>query len=377
MSITKKNFFYKISGLSFRSKNVFIFGAWFGKRFSDNPKYLLMQMLRSDEFKRKKFVWIGNDSLAKMINNKRVVFIRRNSLKSIFYQLRAGKVFFTHGYQDFGDYSFLKGAICFQLWHGFPIKKIGADNSNTPNEGKRRYENYQYFLASSPVMARRMSTAFSYYGAQKENVLIASMPRVDYLRENSNNYELKAVIKKKLGIDSEKFVITYLPTFRDKSRQVFSFQKVNNQEVSHMLEEKNAVLLERQHFVRRSSNNGQRVGNYLNLDETVDTQDILLITDLLISDYSSVYVDFIAVNKPIIHFLYDNDDYLKNDRGTYAIDPRREFAGPVAYTIPELLSIIGNKNNFFEKYRLRANKNLEFNQNYNSRFIDLYKDIIK
>ncbi|MFT8458974.1 MAG: CDP-glycerol glycerophosphotransferase family protein [Liquorilactobacillus ghanensis] len=370
----KKNFFYKISGFSLRSNNIFVFGAWFGERFGDNPKYLLMEMLNSNAFKNKKFIWVGNDSLAKKINDRRITFVQRNSFKSIFYQLRAKNFFFTHGYQDFGDYSFLKGAKCFQLWHGFPIKRIGADSPITPNEGKKIYEKYQYFLANSTVMAERMKTAFSRYGAQNENILIASTPRVDYLRENSNNFSLKSVIKNKLGIDSRKFVITYLPTFRDRSNEIFSFQKSNNKEFDRMLKKKNAILLERQHFVKRRLNIGNRTGNYFDLDETIDTQDILLITDLLISDYSSVYVDFITLDKPIIHFLYDGNNYLKKDRGIYASEPRTEFAGPIAYTMSDLISLINERKGTFEKYRKNAIKNLKFDYNSNLRFIDLYKN---
>ncbi|WP_270217377.1 CDP-glycerol glycerophosphotransferase family protein [Pediococcus pentosaceus] len=362
--IVLKTLLYMVSGFSFRNKNIFIFGAWFGKRYSDNSKFLADQIINSKKFQNKKIIWIGNESTWPLDGVNSIKFVKRNSIKSIWYQLRAGYAFVSHGYQDLGTVSLLKGAIVYQLWHGFPIKCIGADDPGNPNEGSLKYENYRFFLANSPVMAKRVKSAFKNYGANSENILIAKQPREDYLILNKDNVNLKKEIRRKLGIKNDQIVITYLPTFRDNSEKTFSFVKDSKREVYEYLEEKNAIILERQHFVRdmHSNTKGSSNGNrFVDLNEGIEVQDVLLITDYLITDYSSVYVDFIHLGKPIIHFLYDGDDYQKNDRGLYSNDPRKEFAGPIAYSQKELIPLLELSKDEFGKKRCDAVKNLCLN----------------
>lgn len=63
------------------------------------------------------------------------------------------------------------------------------------------------------------------------------------------------------------------------------------------------------------------------------SQKIARVTDYLVTDFSSVYVDYLALDRPIIHFLYDGEKFIENDRGIYAKDPYLEFAGPVVYSV--------------------------------------------
>lgn len=358
MDFLRVIFFY-FSKMINRSKNVYIFGAWFGKRFSDNPKYLMLEMLEMKKYSNLKFIWIGNKEIKKDIpSNSRVKFVRRNSLKSIWYQLIASKAFVSHGFGDLGSFNFLNGAKVFQLWHGFPIKHIGADDPNNLNEGKHVYESYQFFLADSSVMADRVRTAFKNYGAKKENTVISSSPRVNYLNKNKDNELLIKSLKNRLGLSESVTVITYLPTFRDNTKKLFSFFENGDKKLSDFLNQSNSIILERQHFARNSEVNTSRLSRYVKLEEGIDVQDLLLITDYLITDYSSVYIDFLALGKPIVHFLYDGDSY-KRDRGLYAKDPSEEFAGPVVYNLTDLVNVLQNKNYDFESAQKKAIKTLK------------------
>lgn len=335
-----RNILYLLSGWFPRSDEVIVFGAWFGKRYSDNPRYLLEEILESDRFSKKRIYWIGNSNVKPLITDSRVTFVRRNSFKSYWCQLKTKKVFVSHGFQDIGSISCLKGAMVFQLWHGFPIKHIGADDPSNPTEGANLFEQYQYFLADSDVMANRIKTAFKNYGASDNNIIVGTQPRVDYLQENKDNSSLKRLIRKQLNISENAVVYTYLPTFRDNSTKVYSFLKDSGRDFEEWLGNNNSVLLERQHFVRNVNYERQselKKRRFIDLSEAVEVQDVLLITDCLITDYSSVYIDFLTLNRPIIHFLYDGDKYIKNDRGVYAKDITSEFAGPVANNIMELI----------------------------------------
>lgn len=343
---------YLLSGFFPRSKNILIFGAWFGERFSDNPKYLLNEFLNSNKYKDHRFVWIGNVSIFPDYYDERVSFVRRNSLQSIWYQLRAKSAFVSHGFQDVGSLNLLKGAQTFQLWHGFPVKHIGADDPGNSQEGQHVYEHYQYFLANSKVMAQRVCTAFKNYGVTENNMIIAPQPREDYLRDNANNTELKSRIKNQLGIKDSTTVIAYFPTFRDNTEQVFSFVENDNEMLKKTLRDNQMTILERQHYARDNHHTNdfdQPVNTpFINLPENIEVQDVLLISDYLISDYSSIYIDFLQLNKPIIHFLYDGDNYLKYDRGLYSNVPEYEFGGPIAYSVNDLVKLLQLPQNQFQ-----------------------------
>jgi CDP-glycerol glycerophosphotransferase len=353
---------YLLSGFFPRSKNIFVFGAWFGARFSDNPKYLLNEFLSSDEYKGYRFVWIGNVDVFPTNYDERVCFVRRNSLRSMWYQLRANSAFFSHGFQDVGSLNLLRGARTFQLWHGFPVKHIGADDPGNSNEGQHVYERYQYFLANSEVMARRICTAFKNYGAAHKSMIIAPQPREDYLRYNANNTKLKNKIKQQLGIESSTTVISYFPTFRDNTEQVFSFIENDNERLKKTLQDNQMVILERQHFARDNDDirDIEQPMNtpFINLPESIEVQDVLLISDYLISDYSSIYIDFLHLNKPIIHFLYDGDNYLKHDRGLYCDDPRSEFGGPIANSVDDLIKLLQVPKKQFQSQNLALSNRL-------------------
>lgn len=371
-----KKLLFALSSLSLRSDKIFVFGAWFGKRFSDNPRYLLDELLESNKFKGIKLIWIGRKEVYSDISDKRIVFVRRNSIKALWYQLRAKYFFVSHGYQDIGSFSLLKGSVVVQLWHGFPIKRIGADDPQNSGEGEETYEEYQYFLANSKVMAKRIQSAFKNYGANEHNTILAEQPRVDYLLKNQSNKTLKSKIKSKLRIPEDKKILTYLPTFRDNTEDTFSFSKRNNELLRHFLRANNMVVLERQHFARDFTNEeiNIRGPEFTILREDIEVQDVLLVTDYLVTDFSSVYVDYLALDRPIIHFLYDGEKFIENDRGIYAKDPYLEFAGPVVYSVDELIATISGHLGDFDSYRADFVSRVEVLQQ--KTFLSQFSDII-
>ena len=164
--------------------------------------------------------------------------------------------------------------------------------------------------------------------------------------------ELKSRIKNQLGIKDSTTVIAYFPTFRDNTEQVFSFVENDNEMLKKTLRDNQMTILERQHYARDNHHTNdfdQPVNTpFINLPENIEVQDVLLISDYLISDYSSIYIDFLQLNKPIIHFLYDGDNYLKYDRGLYSNVPEYEFGGPIAYSVDDLVKLLQLPQNQFQ-----------------------------
>ena len=97
---------------------------------------------------------------------------------------------------------------------------------------------------------------------------------------------------------------------------------------------------------------------YVDCSDFKNEQELLLISDILISDYSSIMIEFALLNKPIIFFTYDYDTYMSKDRGFY-FDFKKNVPGPVVYTTDELIAEV--KNNDFDKNKISEFRKTQFN----------------
>ncbi|MBU7465876.1 CDP-glycerol glycerophosphotransferase family protein [Lactiplantibacillus pentosus] len=371
------NILYFVSGFSIRNPKLIIFGAWFGRRYSDNPRYLLEEIIANQKYDSYRLVWIGNKNICSEITNPRVKFIKRGSLLSLWAQLRSGTSFFSHGFEDFGHFNLLRNSTTMQLWHGFPIKHIGADDPGNGKEGIHYFQSYTYFLADSLTMKERMMSGFRYYGANEKNVLITPQPRVDFLAKHQHDEILVDQLKKKLGLDAKSLIVTYLPTFRDNTQRTFSFFKNTTNDFKQFLKEQNIIILERQHFARMGAESQNTIVGEVckDIPESLDVQSLQLISDILITDYSSVYVDFLTLNRPIIHFLYDYDEYLKHDRGIYSANFENEIAGPVAYDENDLKLLLANRLEISDSNRVKFCEKVQL-KNAPIFFDEFFEDVI-
>ncbi len=176
-------------------------------------------------------------------------------------------------------------------------------------------------------------------------------PRNDFLLNNRDNVELQRNLREKyaqlLGFDPSRKIVLYLPTYRSSGKDVFAFYDLKEPEsvaFAKILDDNNAVLLEKHHWMTyvqhplppRPSFSRAIPGDRQN---SVDTQELLLISDILVSDYSGVYIDFGLLERPCIHFVYDFKEYCDKDSGL-AYDIEQVAAGPIVKTLPELLSTL-------------------------------------
>lgn len=327
---------YFLSGFSIRSKNRVIFGAWDGNIYGDNSKYLFEYLLKEEDLE---LIWVGRDTIKeKLPTNKNVKFVRINTVKAYYYGLTAKYVFFTNGYSDITKVYCLRGAVITQLWHGGGIKRILADSVEAKRKkgslpigrwynyiiGKHTFNKCQFFITSSEEREKNILSAFRYFGIKEKYVIRHGQPRNDLLVNHCENeiLKLKDKFKKEFNIPYEKKIILYLPTFRDKKQEVnFSFFDLvkSDRKLKGILIENNAMIIEKRHIkVAKDSNTNEHSELFYDLtaqSKNIDTQELLLISDILITDYSGVYLDFLLLDKPIIHFAYDYEYYKKEDRG--------------------------------------------------------------
>lgn len=363
-------FSFFISKLFIRSKKKIVFGSWGGDYFNDNSKYLSLYLV--SKYRNYEVYWIGKSKLSERIPQN-IKFLKYNSLKSIFTILSTKYFFITNSFTDICKFNILGGAIVTQLWHGGGIKKILSDSiENKYNEGKyskfdwliyligkKTFYKCSFFIASSEIRKQSILSSFRYFGITDSKVICHGQPRVDYLVNNSKNEYIIKDIKNKYnliyGIKVETKVITYLPTFRSSLEKALlrdSFLLDNFFE-ENVFADNYCLIIKRHYkesgFFIKSGFNKKEIIYDISNESQIDTQELLLISDMIITDYSGVYLDYLVLNRPIIHYVTDYIDYIDNERSLkYDFDD--VSGGPVVFSkeqlIKELKNYIQNVDNY-------------------------------
>lgn len=311
-----------------RDPELWVFGEWFGNRCCDNSLYLANYI--AENHPQLKLVWIARKEADTSLLAPSVRRVEMDTYEALEVLHHAGVAVMNQGMNDFTseiDYH-CDGAVTVNLWHGIPWKQIGIDVLQAGGTFRKYYGRYLMYLQRADLY---LATSDSFgkimhekYYAGKNGVLLAGYPR------NALFYDPKQVaacrnkalmlLRGGYNVSADVKIITYMPTFRDNTQEVFSFNQLEqNPRLNEILENHNAVIVQRAHFVsNQRGNNAGDVGHpRITCLEGITSQELLAATDLLITDYSSCFFDYLLLDRPIIHYLYDYEYYAKQDRGLY------------------------------------------------------------
>lgn len=303
--------------------------------FRDNVKAVFDYLIDNNYNENYKIICSINDfKKYKNYDLKNVTFT--SNFFGIYYFLTSKYFFYC-----FGKYPIKpsKYQIVVNLWHGTPLKRIGN------MEDGKEHEDYNYFtyvLATSNPFKSIMMKSFR---CSEENVLICGHPRNDILFNKSNKNKIKC----------DKKLIIWLPTFRhseiikeDNSESVNVIPIFENNDsierLNRYLQKSQIHLIIKLHPIQNV--NGVSFKNYSNLeiltnqhlkDKKIDLYELLSMSDALITDYSSVYFDYLLLNRPIAFTVDDIDSY--GDRRGFV------FENPEDYMPGEKIK---NEKQFFE-----------------------------
>jgi len=354
------------------NKRKMIFGAWSGHQYSCNPKHLFEYMVKRGGFD---CYWIGDAELEMRVTELRgAKFIKKGSVRAFWHCLTA--TMYVSNVQWRSDIINLPTCGRVKLiytTHGMPDKKMGQyqlngngisvkDLTNNTKHGIRMcvrscieridswlYDQRSWGSFSSPESRDLYIINFSGRLSQERSICEGT-PRGDYMIKASNNEELRKSIKRKyaelLGLAEDKKWWIFVPTWRHDKEYLFSFSTSKHFcEYAKLLESQNAILIEKQHPITLETL-GIEGGNYGNLTvvsskqaRKIELQELLVACDRLITDYSSVYYDFVLMNRPVLHFTYDYDHFMTKDMG-FCFDIREYGGGPFSYTEAELLKFL-------------------------------------
>lgn len=344
------NFFTKKPVL----EDTILFETFFGKSYSDSPKYIYEYVVNHYPGKFR-CVWsVENKKVKVPYGAKRV---RRYSIAYMYYLARAKYQVFNVR-QPLG-YRKNEGTVFLECWHGTPLKRLVFDQEEVcgadPRYKSRFYKHVQdwdYLISPNPFSTEKFQSAFRVKG---ENVVTCGYPRNDILYTKNNPEEI-GKLKYNLGIPEDKKVILYAPTWRDddyveSGKYNFKLQ-LDLEEMRKRLSDEYVVVLRMHYYIASNMDISEFKGFAFDASSYNDISELYLISDILITDYSSVFFDYGNLKRPVLFFTYDLEKYRDMLRGFY-LDIEKDVPGPLLYTSDEVIDAIENIDKINEKYKQR------------------------
>ena len=334
--------------------------------FRDNVKALYDYLVENKYYEKYRIICATNEYKKYKETNKNIIFV--SPIKGIYYYLKSKYFFYS-----FGKYPIYpsKKQIVVNLWHGMPLKRIGLMSEQEQN---LKYNYFSYVIATSEFFVPIMSKSF---GCSEKQVLITGEPRNDDLFK-------KMDINKIFGINFINKNVIYMPTFRKSNDLMIDnasikdtiYDQLKRKDILKNLNNKLCNLKINLFIKPHPLDDFDRlfIDNLSNIfyvtDKTINSKGISLYTflgnmDALLTDYSSVYFDYLLLNKPIGFVIDDIDNYDKK-RGFVIDEPTNIMPGEKIIKIEELNTFFENLFNNIDKF---SDKRKETNE-----LVNYYKD---
>ena len=277
------------------------------------------------------------------LEKKGVKVIENFSFKAIFYLVTSRYFIFSHAPRDAHLTRYCKKRTVVNLWHGSIFKNVELLIPRLDNKKKQQILNnvnlYDGLIASSEIDKKMMVKAF---GVPADKVGITGLPRYSMLTKDYlyDDCFLKLQQTKIDKIKQNKRLILYAPTFREKEESpIQSISSSDWLSINKWCEQNDMVFGVRAHPYDESRllelNNLNNVV-VINQRQFTETNLVLRNTDFLVVDYSSIWIDFLLLKKPILGYSKDYDEYFSRERG-FAYDFKKVFPSTFNQSVPALL----------------------------------------
>ena len=276
------------------NKKLILFCSYEGKSFDDSPKSIFEGMKNDYRFCNYTFVWALIDINKYDINN--AIKVKFGSILYDYYRVKA-ICYITNMRIKSCGYR-MKSKFYLNTWHGIPIKKISGYVDD--------YSSCDILCAQGPYDASVLSKALN---VDKNNVLICGLPRNDILV--NYNTQIKIDIRKRLKLPENKRIILYCPTWRDyeyDDKHQYINTSIDFHKWLKIIGNDYIVLYRAHNMINHTA--GIEFNDFVfDYSEYSCLSDLMIISDILISDYSSIFFDYSILKKPMLCYAYDYNKY--------------------------------------------------------------------
>ena len=330
-------------------RGVVLYESFAGNGVLCNPEAIFRELLQSPDLAEIRHIWVL-DSLgehrgvqAEFAGDRRVRFVRRHSLAYV--RALATSQYLVNNATFPAQFSKRSGQVYLNTWHGTPLKRMGYDMPDGAFDSANTLRNFvaaDFLLSQNSFMTEQMyEKAYKLRGAFRGLVIEEGYPRVDRQSlSTAESTDLKSRLEGE-GIDiGDRSVILFAPTWKgtdfsspaDDADGLFELAR----EIQDQVGPQFLVLLKTHQVVHRFAADRPEFRKIL-VSNDLPTNLMLGITDILVTDYSSIFFDFLPLDRPLIFFTPDDVDYSAS-RGLYF--PLEDLPGPVARTVSQLVDAV-------------------------------------
>ncbi len=358
---------YRIMCLIFPVKeNRIVFDSNLGKSYSGNPRHIYEALVAHGLDMKWDCIWFYENDTYNIPGMSRQV--RYGRLRYLYYMATAKVWVFDSRQPEFLRRR--KGTYYIQTWHGTPLKRLALDMDDVFMAGESDIDTYKnffvknvstwdYLISQNPFSSETFRRCFDFH----KEMLEIGYPRNDILfRENTKEDNIR--LRRRLGLPLDKKIILYAPTFRDdefSEEEKYEFQpKISFDALKRELGDEYVMIVKYHYLIMDAVDWSPYEGFIYHFDQSRDIAELFIVSDLLITDYSSVMFDYSILKRPMFFFAYDLDKYKNELRGFY-FSYSGEMPGPISVTTEDLIRDIKNysPDEYSEKYE-------KFCKKYNS-----------
>ena len=336
-----------------------VYDAFSGLGVLDSPRAIFKELLSREEFKDYKHIWavknkkISKNNLKEFSDLPNVEIVKSNSLKHLKY-LYTAKYIITNSPTS-TEFVRRDGQIYLNTWHGLPLKVMGYEcpgkRVSGTNNTVKGLLNSTHIIAGNQFTAERvLKKSYMLDGIYNGNLINEPLPRTDII-VNTPREEINQKLNQ-IGIKTDKKIILYAPTWQgdnlDNAVSVISELKNTINTLRSKIDSNEYYVYLRVHYLLHEFIVKDRELASLCIPFTIDTNELLSATDVLISDYSSVVYDFLNTGRPVLFYTPDIKKFTKA-RGLYLNTD--ELPGPVSETLEGVAESVNNIEKVIEEYK--------------------------
>jgi len=333
-------------------RDAVLFVSWKGKQCADNPLGIAEELRRRGD--DREHLWAVTDWSVPVPQGGTGVL--RGTQE--YYEALARSRYLISNDDMQAPFRKRDGQVYLQTWHGTPLKKIGFDIANPQFISGTAYfdhlaadiAQWDLLLSPNPFSTPVMRRAFRYDG----EICEYGYPRNDLL-SRADTAQVAARVRDRLGLPAGKRVVLYAPTWRDNQvyangRRYRFDMRLDLERARAELGPDHVFLIRGHHHMADDVPAGMRDGFAVNVTAYPDITELFLVSDVLVTDYSSAMFDYAVTGRPILFFTYDLAEYRDDLRGFY-FDFEAEAPGPLLATSAEVIEAVKDVDAVAVSYR--------------------------
>ena len=356
---------------SVRTDTIF-YSAHQGAGMLCGPYAIFRRLMQTEDFRHYRHIWQINDKRERALLQKEyagydnVSFVGKNSGGFFNAITSAGYLVINNTLPFY--FTKKPGQVFVNTWHGIPLKTLGydiPDGKYTARNMTRNFLQADYLISPCRFMTKIYLESYKLDGLYSGKIIESGYPRNDLLFSTEREDILGKLASRGISVDGTKKIILYAPTWKGTSfdraeKDIARYDEFCDYLYQHIDTEKYQILIKPHPMVYKLLSEEEKAGGKY-IPQSIDTDELMSVTDILVSDYSSIFFDFLLTHRPIIFYIPDVESY-KEYRGMYfGLD---QLPGPYSCDMSDIAEWIadaeGVRNRYADRYTAMKDWSCEF-----------------